>query len=209
MVNKVTLIGNLGKDPELRSTAGGTAVCSLRVATTEKRKDKDGNWVDQTEWHSVVVWGRQAETVNQYCKKGKQLYIEGRLQTRKWQDKEGKDQYSTEVVAENVRFLGGGGGGGGEEGGGGGGGSYGGGGSRGGGGGGGSYGGGGGSRGGSGGGSGGGGGYGGGGSGGGGGYGGGSGGSGGGGGGGYGGGGSGGGGGQDAPPYTPDDDIPF
>lgn len=109
MVNKVILIGNLGADPELRSTGGGTSVCSLRVATTEKRKDKDGNWTEQTEWHAVVVWGKQAESVHQYCKKGKQLYIEGRLQTRKWQDKEGKDQYSTEVVAENVRFLGGGG----------------------------------------------------------------------------------------------------
>jgi single-strand DNA-binding protein len=212
MVNKVILIGNLGQDPELRSTAGGQSVGSLRVATTDKYKDKEGNLQERTEWHSVVVWGRDAENVHKFCKKGKQLYIEGRLQTRKWQDKEGKDRYTTEIVAETVRFLGGAGGaGGGEEGGGGygrggGGGSYGGGG------------GGGGDRGGYGGGGGGnrggggGGGYGGGGSGGGGGYGGGSGGS---GGGGY-GGGSGGGGGRggsgppdDAPPYTPDDDIPF
>ncbi len=121
MVNKVILIGNLGQDPELRSTGGGQSVASLRIATAEKFKDKDGNWQERTEWHSVVVWGRQAETVQQYCKKGKQLYIEGRLQTRKWQDKEGKDRYSTEVVADTVRFLGGGGAGGGEEGGGGGG----------------------------------------------------------------------------------------
>ena len=120
MVNKVILIGNLGQDPELRSTGGGQSVASLRIATAEKFKDKDGNWQERTEWHSVVVWGRQAETVQQYCKKGKQLYIEGRLQTRKWQDKDGKDRYSTEVVADTVRFLGGGGGSGGEEGGGGG-----------------------------------------------------------------------------------------
>ena len=189
MVNKVILIGNLGQDPELRNTNGGQAVATLRLATTDKYKDRDGNLQERTEWHTVVVWGRDAENVHKFCKKGKQLYIEGRLQTRKWQDKEGKDRYSTEIVSDVVRFLGGGqGGGGGEEGGGG----YGGGGSRGGG-----YGGGGG----------------------GGGYGGGSrGGGGGGGGGGYGGGGggrpSGGGGGggsapDEAPPFHGDDDIPF
>ncbi|MFN7143938.1 MAG: single-stranded DNA-binding protein [Myxococcota bacterium] len=201
MVNKVILIGNLGQDPELRSTSGGQSVASLRLATTDKYKDKEGNLQERTEWHSVVVWGRDAENVNKFCKKGKQLYIEGRLQTRKWQDKEGKDRYTTEVVADVIRFLGGAGGaGGGDEGGGG---YGGGGGGRSGGGGG--YGGGGGGRGG------GGGGYGGGG--GGGGYGGGGGGRGGGGGGGYGGGG--GGGGRDVPPadehppYSPDDDIPF
>ncbi len=110
MVNKVILIGNLGQDPELRSTSGGQPVATLRVATTDKYKDRDGNLQERTEWHTVVVWGRQAETVNQYCKKGKQLYIEGRLQTRKWQDKEGKDRYSTEIVADQVRFLGGAGG---------------------------------------------------------------------------------------------------
>jgi single-strand DNA-binding protein len=113
MVNKVILIGNLGADPELRSTQGGQPVASLRLATTDKFKDRDGNMQERTEWHRITVWGRQAETVHQYCKKGKQLYIEGRLQTRKWQDKEGKDQYTTEVVADNVRFLSGGGGGGG------------------------------------------------------------------------------------------------
>lgn len=198
MINKVILVGNLGQDPELRSTQGGTSVCTLRLATTERQKDRDGNWADHTEWHSVVTFGRTAENVNQYCRKGKQLYVEGKIRTRKWQDKEGKDRYTTEIVADDVRFLGGGGRGGDEEGGGGGG--YGGG--RGGGGG---YGGGG--R------SGGGGGYSGGG--GGGGYGGG-----GGGGGGYGGGGGGRGGGgrgggseappqDDSPPFTPDDDIPF
>ena len=108
MVNKVILIGNLGNDPELRSTSGGQSVCSLRLATQERVKDKDGNWTDRAEWHNVVVWGKQAENVNQYCKKGKQLFIEGRLQTRKWQDKDGNDKFTTEIVAENVRFLGGG-----------------------------------------------------------------------------------------------------
>ena len=120
MVNKVILVGNLGQDPELRTTGGGQAVGSLRSATTEKFKDREGTLQERTEWHSVVVWGRDAENVHKYCKKGRQLYIEGRLQTRKWQDKEGKDRYTTEVVADVVRFLGGGQGGGGEEGGGGG-----------------------------------------------------------------------------------------
>ena len=121
MVNKVILVGNLGQDPELRNTAGGQAVGSLRIATTEKFKDREGALQERTEWHTVVVWGRDAENVHKYCKKGRQLYIEGRLQTRKWQDKEGKDRYSTEVVADVVRFLGTGqgGAGGGEEGGGG------------------------------------------------------------------------------------------
>ncbi len=115
MVNKVILIGNLGADPEMRSTGSGMAVCNLRVATSTRRKDRDGNWTDHTEWHNVVVFGRTAENINQYCRKGKQLFIEGRLQTRKWQDRDGNDRYSTEVVGENVKFLGGrdGGGGGG------------------------------------------------------------------------------------------------
>ena len=107
MVNKVILIGSLGQDPELRSTSGGQAVASLRLATNEKHKDKEGNLQETTEWHSIVAWGRDAENVHKFCKKGKQLYIEGRLQTRKWQDKEGKDRYSTEVVATTIRFLGG------------------------------------------------------------------------------------------------------
>ena len=124
MVNKVILIGNLGQDPELRSTANGQSVGSLRIATTEKFKDREGNLQERTEWHTVVLWGRDAENVHKFCKKGKQLYIEGRLQTRKWQDKTtGADRYSTEVVADQVRFLGGGAReGGGDEGGGGGGG---------------------------------------------------------------------------------------
>lgn len=112
MVNKVILIGNLGQDPEVRKTNNGNSVASLRVATAERFKGADGNWQERTEWHSVVAWGRTAENVGQYCKKGRQLYIEGRLQTRKWQDKEGKDRYSTEVVADTINFLGGGQGGG-------------------------------------------------------------------------------------------------
>jgi single-strand DNA-binding protein len=106
-VNKAMLVGNLGQDPELRHTAGGTAVTTLRLATTHRMKDREGNWNDQTEWHSVVVWGKRAETVAQFCRKGKQLYIEGRIQTRKWQDRDGKDRLSTEIVADEVRFLGG------------------------------------------------------------------------------------------------------
>lgn len=105
MLNKVFLIGNLGKDPELRNTSGGTAVCSLSLATSSRTKDKDGNWVDQTEWHKVVVWGVTAENVTKYTKKGSKVHIEGRLQTRKWQNKDGVDQYTTEVVAEQVKFL--------------------------------------------------------------------------------------------------------
>lgn len=109
MVNKVILVGNLGADPELRSTQSGQSVCSLRLATSEKYKDKEGAMQERVEWHRVVVWGPQADNVNKFCKKGKQLFIEGRIQTRKWQDKEGKDQYTTEIVADNVKFLSGGG----------------------------------------------------------------------------------------------------
>ncbi len=107
MINKVILIGNLGQDPEVRTTQGGSNVAKLRVATAERRKDREGNWNDHTEWHSVVCFGRTAENVGQYCKKGKQLYIEGRLQTQKWQDRDGNTRYTTEVVADMVRFLGG------------------------------------------------------------------------------------------------------
>ena len=107
MINKVILIGNLGQDPEMRDTQSGSKVANLRIATTERRKDRDGNWGDHTEWHSVVAFGRTAENVGQYCRKGKQLYIEGRLQTRKWEDRDGNARYSTEVVADNIRFLGG------------------------------------------------------------------------------------------------------
>ena len=108
MINKVILIGNLGQDPDMRSTQSGSSVANLRIATTERRKDRDGNWNDHTEWHSVVSFGRTAENVGKYCRKGKQIYVEGRLQTRKWQDRDGRDRYSTEVVADNIRFLSGG-----------------------------------------------------------------------------------------------------
>jgi|TARA_R110002110_G_scaffold110581_3_gene275652 single-strand DNA-binding protein len=104
-VNKVILVGRLGHDPELRSTKGGTSVVNIRLATNERRKD-GGEWVDHTEWHTVTVWGKQAENLEKYCTKGKQLYVEGRLQTREFQDKTGADRKSTEVVADQVKFLG-------------------------------------------------------------------------------------------------------
>ena len=104
-VNKAILIGNLGKDPEMRTTASGLAIANLRLATTDRRKDREGNWTDHTEWHSVTAFGKTAENIGRFCKKGKQLFIEGRIQTRKWQDKDGRDRWSTEVVADNVRFL--------------------------------------------------------------------------------------------------------
>lgn len=103
-LNRVTLIGNLGKDPEIRYTAGGTAVASFSVATTEKFK-KDGEWQEQTEWHNVTLWARLAEIAGEYLSKGKTVYIEGRLQTRKWQDKDGKDRYTTEIVGEKMQML--------------------------------------------------------------------------------------------------------
>ena len=107
MVNKVLLIGNLGADPEVRSTQGGQSVANLRLATSDRVKDRDGNWQDRVEWHAVTCWGKTAENVGQYCRKGKQLYIEGRLQSRKWTDKEGREQRTTEIVADVVKFLGG------------------------------------------------------------------------------------------------------
>ncbi|MCG5053987.1 MAG: single-stranded DNA-binding protein [Myxococcales bacterium] len=111
-VNKVILIGNLGADPELRYTPNGNRpVCSLRIATSEVFKDKAGQKQEQTEWHRVTVWGDQAENCNKYLAKGRSVYVEGRLQTRSWDDKEGNKRYSTEVVAERVKFLGGGTGG--------------------------------------------------------------------------------------------------
>jgi single-strand DNA-binding protein len=107
MINKVILVGNLGADPEIRNTASGTAVANLRIATTSRKKDADGNWSDQTEWHSAVCFGRTAENVGKFLQKGRQVYVEGRLQTRKWQDRDGNDRWSTEVVAHEVKFLGG------------------------------------------------------------------------------------------------------
>ena len=105
-VNKVILVGNLGRDPEMRYTSGQTAVARFSIATTERRKDQSGNWNDHTEWHNVVTFGKQAENCANYLKKGRQVYVEGRLQTSKWQDKEGKDRYTTEIIANTVQFLG-------------------------------------------------------------------------------------------------------
>ena len=104
-LNKVLLIGNLGKDPEVRYTASGTAVASFSLATSEKFKNKDGEWEERTEWHNVTLWGRLAEIAGEYLSKGKTVYIEGRLQTRKWQDKDGKDRYTTEIVGEKMQML--------------------------------------------------------------------------------------------------------
>lgn len=104
-LNKVMLIGRLGKDPEVRYTAGGTAVASFSLATTERIKGKDGEYEDKTEWHNITLWARLAEIAGEYLSKGKEAYIEGRLQTRKWTDKEGKDRYTTEVVGEKMQML--------------------------------------------------------------------------------------------------------
>ena len=118
-LNKVMLIGNLGKDPEVRYTAAGTAVASFSVATSEKYKNKSGEWEEKTEWHNVTLWARLAEIAGEYLAKGKTVYIEGRLQTRKWQDRDGKDRYTTEIVGEKMQMLSGKGeGGGGRQGGG-------------------------------------------------------------------------------------------
>jgi single-strand DNA-binding protein len=111
-VNKVILVGNLGKKPELRYTPGGQAVANFTLATNERFGGKDGQPAqERTEWHRIVVWGRTAENCGQYLDKGRQVYIEGRLQTREWQDKEGQKRQTTEVVATTVQFLGGKGGG--------------------------------------------------------------------------------------------------
>ncbi|MFZ0485677.1 MAG: single-stranded DNA-binding protein [Arenicellales bacterium] len=113
-VNKAILIGHLGRDPELRYSPSGAAVANVSIATTEAWKDKQtGEQQERTEWHRVVFFGRLAEIVGEYLKKGSQVYVEGRLQTRKWQDKEGGDRYTTEVVANDMQMLGGRGGGGG------------------------------------------------------------------------------------------------
>ena len=105
MVNKVILIGNLGKDPEVRYTAGGTAVASFSLATSDRIKNKSGEWEEKTEWHNITLWARLAEIAGEYLAKGKTVYIEGRLQTRKWQDKDGKDRYTTEIVGEKMQML--------------------------------------------------------------------------------------------------------
>jgi len=106
-VNKVILIGNLGQDPDTKYMPSGSAVTNLRVATTEVFKDREtGQQQERTEWHSVAMFGRLAEIAGEYLRKGSQVYIEGRLRTRKWQDKQGQDRYSTEVVADQMQMLG-------------------------------------------------------------------------------------------------------
>ncbi|PID37948.1 MAG: single-stranded DNA-binding protein [Proteobacteria bacterium] len=112
-VNKVILIGNLGADPELRYTSGNQAVADLRLATSRRWRDRNGEQQEDTQWHRVVVWGKQAEQCKEYLSKGRQVYIEGRLQTRQWEDRDGNKRYTTEVVAQTVQFLSGRGGGGG------------------------------------------------------------------------------------------------
>ena len=107
-INKVIIIGNLGRDPEVRYTPNGNAVCNVSVATTRSWKAKDsGDKVEETEWHRVVFYDRLAEVAGEYLKKGRSVYVEGRLKTRKWQDKEGKDNYTTEIIADEMKMLGG------------------------------------------------------------------------------------------------------
>ncbi len=105
-VNKVILIGYLGADPEIRYTADGTAVTTFRIATSRQWTNKNGERVDQTEWHRIVAWRRLGEICAQYLSKGKQVYIEGRLQTRSWEDRDGNRRWTTEIIAENMQMLG-------------------------------------------------------------------------------------------------------
>lgn len=106
-VNKAIILGSLGQDPDIRYTAGGAAVANISIATNEQWKDKEsGEMQERTEWHRVVFFGRLAEIVGEYLRKGSQVYVEGRIQTRKWQDKEGKDRYTTEIVANEMQMLG-------------------------------------------------------------------------------------------------------
>ena len=114
-INKVIIVGNLGQDPDTKAMPSGMTVCNLRIATSESWKDKQsGEMKEQTEWHSVAMFGRLAEIAGEYLRKGSQVYIEGRLRTRKWQDKNGNDRYTTEIVANEMQMLGGGRGMGGE-----------------------------------------------------------------------------------------------
>lgn len=105
-VNKVILIGNLGKDPEIRHTASQTAVANFSLATTERRKSASGDWEDQTEWHRIVGFGKLADFCSNWLKKGQQVYVEGRIRTNKWQDKQGQDRYTTEIIAQSIQFVG-------------------------------------------------------------------------------------------------------
>ncbi|MCY4388842.1 MAG: single-stranded DNA-binding protein [Desulfurellaceae bacterium] len=106
-VNKAIIVGNLGRDPEVRYTQSGQAMTRFTVATTDTWTDRDNGRQERTEWHNIVVWGKQAETCGQYLSKGRQVYIEGRIQTRKFEDREGKERYFTEINAQQVTFLGG------------------------------------------------------------------------------------------------------
>jgi len=106
-VNKVILIGNLGKDPEVRYTSSGTAVASFSLATSEKYKDKNGEWQEKTEWHNITLWAKLAEIAGEYLAKGRTVYVEGRLETREWEDREGVKRYTTTIVGERMQMLGG------------------------------------------------------------------------------------------------------
>jgi len=106
--NKIILVGNLGRDPELRYTPQGTPVCNFTVATNEKRKDRSGEMQDVTTWFRITLWGRQAETASQFLTKGRPVYVEGRLRVEEWQDRDGKQRYTLEVHATDLQFLGGG-----------------------------------------------------------------------------------------------------
>jgi single-strand DNA-binding protein len=105
-INKVILIGRLGANPEIRYTSGGQGVANFNLATSENWTDKGGQKQERTEWHRIVAWGKLAELANQYLQKGRQVYVEGRLQTRSWEDKEGQKRYTTEIVANTIQFLG-------------------------------------------------------------------------------------------------------
>jgi len=105
MINKVILIGNLGKDPEVRYTKSGTPVASFSVATSERRKGQDGQMQEETEWHNIVAWDKLAGICGEYLHKGMKVYIEGKLQTRKWQDKDGHDRWTTEIIARDMKML--------------------------------------------------------------------------------------------------------
>lgn len=107
-VNKVILVGYLGQDPDMRYTPSGQGVCELRLATSESWNDKNGQRQERTEWHRIVVWGKRAEVCSKYLAKGRQVYVEGRIQTRSYDDKEGQKRYITEIIANDVQFLGGG-----------------------------------------------------------------------------------------------------
>jgi single-strand DNA-binding protein len=106
-INKAILIGNLGTDPELKTTSSGTEVCEFSLATNESWTDKSGQKQEKTEWHKIVVWGKQADACSKYLSKGRSAFVEGKIKTRSWEDKDGNKRYTTEIVANDVQFLGG------------------------------------------------------------------------------------------------------